>query len=264
MTKLRWLLAPVAVGLIALVMSCSGDKDSDSPGSGARGSGSNVSNELDLTNAASSLLELRSFRFDVSVKLDFDMSALGAGDSDDEFGGLATAFLALLSDIKLEGAYQAPDSFEVQMRLAGEDIHAIQIGDRAWIDDGSGWEETDADSSDLSFLGDPTELAFDLLPQEVLRNAKTKSETVNGVKATRYSFDKKALEAIAEDLGEGTAGLEEVDEATLDVWLTDQNIPVKVVMNFKGKAEDGTDMAIAVELNVTDLNSDKVKIEAPI
>lgn len=265
MIKLRWLLVPAAAGLLGLIMACGGDKDSGSSNDSGRssGGGNSVSTELNLSNVASTLMELRSFRFDVALKLDFGQSAAMAGDDEDEFAGLATAFMALFSDIKIEGSYVAPDSFDIKMELAGEEVHMIQIGDRAWINDGSGWSETDADSSALSFLGDPSELASDMLPQEVLRNAKTKSEKVNGVETTRYSFDKKALETIASDLGEG-AGLDEIDEAKLDVRMTDDNIPVKIAMDFKGKAADGSDMAIALEFNVKDLNSDKIKIEAPI
>jgi len=268
MIQFRWLLAPVAAGLLGLIVACGGDKDSGPnsvKGDGSSGRGGSVSTELDLSNAANRLMELRSFRFEVALKMDFDTSALKPGDSDDEFGAaFANAFLALFKDIKMEGAYVAADSFEMKMALAGEDVHMIQIGDRAWINEGSGWKATDADSSDLSFLGDPSELALDLLPNEVLNNAKTKSEKVNGVETTRYSFDKKAIEAMASDLGEETAGLEKIDSAKLDVWMTEDNIPVKIAMEIKGQAEDGSKMGINLEFNVTDLNSDKIKIEAPI
>jgi hypothetical protein len=266
MIKSRWLLAPLAAGLLGLIVACGGDKDSRSSNKSgsSSGSGGGVSTELDLSNAASTLLELRSFRFDVSLKMDIDTKGLAA-DDDDEFGaGLAAAFLALFSNIKMEGAYVAPDSFDLKMEFAGEEAHMIQVGNKAWINEGSGWKATNAGSGDLSILGNPSELAFDMLPQEILRNAKTKSEKVNGVETTRYSFDKASLEAIASDLGVVGAGLDQIDEAKLDVWMTKDDIPVKIAMNFKGKAEDGTKMALAMELNITDLNSDKIKIEAPI
>jgi hypothetical protein len=267
MIQFRWLLAPVAAGLLGLIVACGGDKDSGPnsvKGDGSSGRGSNVSTELNLSNAANRLMELRSFRFDVALKMDFDADALGSDDEDDFGADFANAFLAMFKDIKMEGAYVAPDSFDLKMGLAGEEVHMIQVGDRAWINEGSGWKASGADSSDLSFLGNPSSLALDLLPNEVLNNAKTKSEKVNGVDTTRYSFDKKALEAIAGDLGEETAGLEKIDSAKLDVWMTDENIPVKIAMEIKGKAEDGSDLAINLEFNVTDLNSDKIEIKAPI
>lgn len=260
MKTLRWLLAPLAAGL--LIAGCGGDKDGASDGNATGGVGSSVSTELNLSNAANTLMELRSFRFDVTLKMDFDMSSV-SDDEDDWSAGLAQAFLAMFSDIKMEGAYVAPDAFDMQMKLAGENVHVIQIGDKSWINDGSGWEESDAFGSDLGFLSDPSELPFDMLP-EVLKNAKTSSEKVNGVETTRYSFDKKALEDLVKDFGEDAAQLSQIDQAKLDVWVTKDNIPVKIAMDMKGKTEDGSAMAVNMELNVTDLNSDKVKIEAPI
>jgi hypothetical protein len=258
------ILAGLAL-LLGLSAACGGDDDGGSANDGgSAGGGGNVSTELDLSAAANDLLELRSFRFDMTLKMDFDLGAM-ASNEDDEFGaGLAAAFLLLLSNIQMEGAYVAPDSFDMKMQLAGEEVHIIQIGDRTWINEGSGWQETDADTGDLSLLGDPSDLGLDLLPQEVLRNAKTRSEKVNGVETTRYSFDKQALEALATELGEDTAGLDEIDEAQLNVWMTKDNIPVKIAMDVKGTAEDGSKMAITMEFNVTDLNSDRIKIEAPI
>ncbi|HWC31123.1 MAG TPA: hypothetical protein VG845_13670 [Dehalococcoidia bacterium] len=261
MTKLRWFLTPLAAVLIGLsVIACGGDKDSDSAGSS--GSGSSVSSELDLSNAANELMELRSFRFDMALKLDFDLGSMS--EEDDEFGAeFAAAFLALLSDVRMEGAYVAPDTFDIKMKLAGEEVHMIQIGDRAWINEGSGWTETDPETG-LGFLGDPSELAFEMLPQEILRNAKTSKDKVNGQDTTHYSFDKQALEAIVSDLGEDMAELAKLESAKLDAWVTEDNIPVKVALDVKGQDEDGAKMAISMDFNVTDLNSDKIKIEAPI
>jgi hypothetical protein len=259
MSTLRWLLVPIAAALLGLSAACGGDDDG-----GSAGDGGSVSTELDLSSVATDLLELRSFRFDMSLKMDFDLGAMASEEEDEFSAGLAAAFLLLLSNIQMEGTYVAPDSFDMKMQVAGEEVHIIQIGNRAWINEGSGWEETDADTGALSFLGDPSEMGLDFLPQEVLRNAKTKSEKVNGIETTRYSFDKKALEALAAELGEDTAGLEEIDTARLDVWMTKDNIPVKIAMDVKGTAEDGSKMAITMEFNVTDLNSDRIKIEAPI
>jgi hypothetical protein len=263
MKTFRWLLAPLAAGL--LIVGCGGDKDSGPnsvKGDGSSGRGSSVSTELNLSNAANDLMELRSFRFDVTMKMDFDLGAV-TDDEDELSAGLAQMFMAMFSDIHMQGAYVAPDAFDMQMKLAGEDVHVIQIGDELWVNEGGGWKKGDALGGALDFLGDPSDLAFDMLP-EVLKNAKTSSEKVNGVETTRYSFDKNALEALAEDFGEDAAEFSEIDQAKLDVWMTQDNIPVKITMDMRGEMEDGSKMAVNLVLNVTDLNSDKVKIEAPI
>ena len=138
MRKLGRILTPLAAGLLLLAVACSGDdgddkSQSDSAGS-ASGSGGSVSRELNLSQAATQLLELRSFRFDLSFNLEIDLEGLGDAatpQDGDAFGAaLAAAFLALFSDISMQGAYVAPDSFDMQLSIAGEDVHFVQIGTR--------------------------------------------------------------------------------------------------------------------------------------
>jgi hypothetical protein len=268
MRKLRWILAPLAVGLLALIVACGGDKGSQDSNSSSysSGSGSSVSQELNLADAATQLMELRSFKFNLKFNLDLgDMSGLtGSTDSGDEFGaGLAQAFLALFSDVSVEGAYVAPDSFDVKMSLAGEDVHMIQIGDEAWVDDGSGWVATEPGDTELTPFGNPSDLTTDLIPNEVLQNAEISSEKVNGLDTTHYHFDKDSLQAVAQDLGQETSDFGDVDSMTLDVWLAEGNIPVKLTVDVAGKGTDGGDMALKASFDITDINSD-IKIDRPI
>ena len=244
MRKLRWALMPFAAGLLALAVACSGgDDSSDDDGaatgaSSASGGGGAVSQELDLAQAANRLLELRSFRFDMSLSLDLDLEALelsGTGDDGDQFGAaMAAMFLALFQDVSISGAYVAPDSFDLEASFAGETARYIQIDNEAWENDGSGWTETTPNGGDLSFLGDPTQFSVDMLPDAVLRNAEISEEEVNGQSATRYHFDKASLEAMAAELGEDVSEFGEIDELTLDVWLVDGSLPVKfeIVASF--------------------------------
>ena len=102
-----------------------------------------------------------------------------------------------------------------------------------------------------------------MLPDEVLKNATIKSEKVNGQDTTRYSFDKASLMSLAEDLGEDMVDIQEVESMNLDVWMTKDNLPVKLVMNVKGEAE-GAKMDIQVEFNIKDINDSGIKIQKPI
>jgi hypothetical protein len=261
MKRLRWFVAPLVVAFLAFSVACGGDDDKDNGGAsatGPSGSGAATSQVLDLTKAAETLLDVKSFRFDVSLKIDAGQPS----NSNDAFGA---ALLALFGNIKADGAFLAPDSYQVKMQVFGQTIEYIKVGNEAFVNDGSGWAKADPDS-DFSDFGlfsgsSPTDFAFDFLPAEVLRGAKTKSETVNGVTATRYSFDKAALADIATELGESAAELDEIDQLALDVWLTDDNIPVKVTMKMNGEYE-GSKMSVDMEFNVRDLNKD-IKIEKP-
>lgn len=271
MRKLRWALAPIAVGVLTLVAACGGDDNDNSNNQGdtngsAGGGGASASQELNLAQAATRLAELRSFRFNLTFNLDIDLEGLqGLEDSeDDEFGAaFAAAFLALFSDISMEGAYVAPDSFDMQMSIAGEEVRYIQIGNEAWVNEGSGWAPTTPDGGDLSFLGDPTTFATDILPDAVLQNAEISEDSVGGIPATRYHFDKESLEAVAESLGEDTAEFAEIDEMELDVWIIEGNIPVKFAINAAGTDTDGVMMAFQASFEITDINGD-IDIERPM
>jgi hypothetical protein len=271
MTKLRWILAPLAAGLLALTMACGGDDDNSqgNDGGSASGGGGAVSQELNLAQAATQLAELRSFRFDLSFNLEFDLGDLEDidledPDSEDAFGAaFAAAFLALFSDIKMEGAYVAPDSFDMQMSIAGENVHYIQIGAEAWVDDGTGWVVTEPDGGELSFLGDPTSFATDMLPDAVLQNADISEEDVNGVPALKYHFDKESLQAVATELGEDVTDFEEIDEMELDVWIIDGNIPVKFEIKVSGTDADGLGLGLEARFEIKDINAD-ISIDRPI
>ena len=253
--KLRPFLALAAGLAVAFVIACGGDKDSSAPGA--------LAGPLDLATTADKLLELRSFRFDMTLKLDIPAASSSNADDDALGAAFAGALLGVLGDIKAEGAYVAPDQMEVKMSMAGQEMGMVQIGKDAWVKFGPTWQKTTAATSGLDFSS-PTDLITDFLPQQALAGAKTSQETVNGVRTTRYSFDKKALEKLAAEMGESATGLQELTDAKLDVWLTADNIPVKILMDFAGKDESGQKMSMKLELNVRDLNSDSVKIKAPI
>jgi hypothetical protein len=130
---------------------------------------------------------------------------------------------------------------------------------------GDKWQASDSSSSGgFSFgNGSPADMFTDILPDEMLKGAKTSKETVNGVKTTRYSFDKKSLGDLAKELGEGSGGLKELNEANLDVWVNDDNVPVKFVMNMNGKDEQGKKVAVELQMNIKDINGN-FQIKAPI
>ena len=269
MRKLGWITAPLMAGLLALTVACGGDDD-DTPsaigsGGSASGGGAAVSQELNLAEAANQLLELSSFRFNLAFSLDFDLGDLAeSGDEDDEFGAeFAAAFLSLFSDITMEGAYVAPDSIDMKMGIAGEEVHYIQIGDEAWVNDGTGWTPTAPDAAELSPFGDPMSFTTEMLPDAVLQNAEISEEEIDGRTAVRYHFNKDSLEAVAAELGEDTAEFGEIDEMELDVWIIENSIPVKFEISASGADPEIGDIAFEASFSITDINED-IEIERPI
>ena len=269
----RLFLVPVAGLSIALLVGCGGDKKDSSAASNSGGSSSSSSSKassagggssqtLDLSKSGTKIAELKSFRFDLSLKL--NMGSLGSSSSssnpstEDAFGAaLIGALLGGLGDIKAEGAFVSPDKSDIKLRLAGQEIGMVQLGDKAWVKFGNTWQPTEAGDSPLG-SGSPADMFKEFLPDESLKGAKTSKEKVNGVNTTRYSFDKKALEALGEE-----ADLKEVSQADLDIWVNDDNVPVKVTMSMAGKDQSGQKVSMELQMNIKDINGN-ISIKAPI
>ena len=264
MKKSRLLVGAVSALLLALASACGGGNDSKD--TEANGSGGSPASFVNFSESTAKLMELKSFRFDFSMTLDLGgvgVPGIGGSSAEDPMGeAFARAMLGILGEIRAEGAFVAPDQMDVRLSLAGQQLGYVQVGNRAWVNEGSGWQSTAA-SQGLGFGDTPADLFSEFLPAEVLRGARTSSETVNGVKTTRYSFDKKALEQAAQGMGD-SADQEDVTEANLDVWLMDGNIPVKITMNVAGRDESGQSMSMQLEVNVRDINSNSIQIKAPI
>jgi hypothetical protein len=125
---------------------------------------------------------------------------------------------------------------------------------------GGNWQQVTA--ADLGLGTSFEELVGDVVPDEVLKVAKTSREKVNGVDTVHYAFDKKALEQLLADFGEA-ADLSEVDTANLDIWLSAENIPVKMTMVASGQDADGQKASVKLEFNVRDFNDPSIKIRPP-
>jgi hypothetical protein len=269
MVRLRPLLALCTALLVSVALvACGGeDKDGeDAAASSSAGAGVTRGEELTRINLAESTAkigDLKSFRFELNASIDFDLPDATTMDMDDE-DALGNAFAALLlgslKDVKVEGAFVAPDQFQVNMSVAGQDFGLVKIADKAWIQQGGVWTPVESDELAFSFDDfDLGELSGGMLPQELVEAAKVTREKLGGVDTTRYSFDKAAIEKLAEDSSIG----EEIDSAQLDLWLTDEGIPLKVLADFAGHDSEGNKSAIKFDLELKDINSD-IQIKAPM
>ncbi len=259
------LLAPLLVILVLAAAACGGDDKSDNQTSSAGNGRSLTSGKalevVDLANTAQALVDLKSFRFELSMKLQLPQD-LTTGNGGDSGAAFAAALLGLLSDIKAKGSVVAPDQTEVSVSVAGQEFGYVQIGKEAWEKTGSAWKATTPSSGQFDFS--PSDILKNFLPDEVLKGAKTSRESVNGASATRYSYDKAAIEKLTKDLGQTTADFGDVSEANLDLWLTDAGVPVKLSVAIAGKDAKGQKISLSLELNVHDINDASIKIKPPI
>lgn len=252
MNKLR--LAAFVLAALLLTAACGG-KDSDE--GGGQGSGG-VGSALTLQDTLDKVQQLESFRFDMTLKLD-------AGPLPTAVPGMSSADLAaiagMFSNVKMEGAFKGPDSAEVKMTLGGREARFVQVGTRAWVNYGGSWQETEAEQINLSSaMTDPVGGPIDLA------KAKKSLESVNGVKATRYSWDLKALAEkdpqILQD-PEARAALGDLTRAKLDLWLTEEAVPTRILFEAEGKDDAGQKVTIYMETNLRDINSKSINIRPP-
>lgn len=291
----RWALAPFVAITLGLLVACGGDSDdgsdttstttttqtqttSDAATGTASGASTTETSQtattaqgtstgdgtLDMGSLAANLEDVESFRFDMKMKLDLDVPEGSTGSQED--AAAAAMMAALFGNIEAKGEYVAPDSYHMEMTVLGMHVETIQIGDESWTNDGSGWVADSEGGSFSSPFGDsPADLPFEALPQEQLEGAETSQEEVNGFQTTRYHFDKEAIAALAESSDDPTAvaDLSELDSMNLDIWVTEDGIPVKMLMEAAGESE-GSQIGINMEFNVSDFNDPSITIERPI
>src|SRR5581483_4924870 len=142
-----------------------GSSQSSSSGSSSSGSGSSSgssSGSLDFAKAAKNLQDVKSFNFDISLKMNLGDLSSGSGSS---FGSKSgdldlSSLFALLGNVKATGSYVAPDSTTVTASLMGQQFSYVQIGNKSWTKQSNNgkWTQSDASSSPLGSLS-PTDLS---------------------------------------------------------------------------------------------------------
>lgn len=208
--------------------------------------------------------DIKALRFVGKLAVQGNVASSSGGD-----GGFGSLFGSLLSDITFSGAYQAPDRTQLKAEIGGQNsflggpIEFVQIGDTSYTRLGNTpWQQSTGDAGPADQF-DPRTFCNDTV-QNLPGDVQGRKEKVNGVDATRYEYDRKALEAAGNSLGDlaGSAG-PLPDNTRLSVWVSEkEKFPVKMTLVGSG-TQSGQTSSINLEFNVTDINAPNVKIEAP-
>jgi hypothetical protein len=224
--------------------------------------------------------DVTSYRYSMkmSMKVPESMGELGGTTEEDGLeDGLGKLFdgslLALLEDMKIEGAYVAPDRSWARARLGGEEFaESIRIGERSWTRlGGMDWTEDEA-GPDWAVSASPTfpEAMCDVGAIDALfalLGVEPQEEAINGIKATHYHIDETDMLRLAALFGE-VEGAEEIPESavmTMDIWLAeDGNWPVRMEADIGYTDEAGQSFAFKLFMEVKDINDPDIEIEPPI
>ena len=210
--------------------------------------------------------DLKAFRFNGRLAVKLPESG-GAGAADP-----AALIASVLTDVKYSGAFLAPDRSQLKLEtskdsvLGGQAIEFVQIGGTSYTKLGNtAWQQSSGNGTSGGLLDslDPREFCKSL-EQNLKGDVPSRKEKVNGVDAIRYDYDRKTLEGLGGFLGGVSGNGDELPEnAKLNLWVSEkEKFPVKITFTGSGQ-QDGGPYSLDLELNVTDLNSSGVRVDAP-
>jgi hypothetical protein len=159
---------------------------------------------------------------------------------------------------EVRGSYVRPDRGEYTISLAGQTVRRVTIGTRQWlIVNGVGREPTtlgapsETDYSYLAFAWDDDSWLEDY-------NCSSSRETVNGLPTRKCSADRTTLDRLnrAGELFSGlSVPIQQLTTATADLWVTDNNKPVRASLSLTGADSAGRNITFKLEINITDINA---------
>lgn len=275
------LIAGVAVLALALV-ACGGKKK-DAPSTSDKPGGQQSAGGVIVRSPSG----LKSYRYKLSVKATEpggapSGAAPGASPTPGTparpgaagAGGAADTGAVSLS-MQAEGEFVAPDRThsvtKMDLGFLALNVETVQIGDKAWSrTPGGQWQAGLGAAGGLSggavdpktlFVGQNGTQGDDALKplNEKLAQLKGVSERVNTIDAVRYEL--KAAEFAA--LFDSATGLNGMPtDGTVQLWISKPDgFPVRLVL--RAGSATSPDGQVEIQLEFSDLNSDKIQIQPP-
>ncbi|MBI2912750.1 MAG: hypothetical protein HYY03_02380 [Chloroflexi bacterium] len=251
--------AVLALGVLAAVACGGGENSGDNDGP-AGGQGAKVTVSCDAIH------DIRSYRYSISVKLQSpDLDGSDQGTPADAFSAFAQALTSLFADMRMEGAYVAPDRSQAVLRFQDEEVEVRAIGDQSWLRVGNSWQEQESAAEPGSPLTPQTicdDTVKGLAPS--LSAAQAERETINGVETDHYRLDQADLENLPGLLGSG-AGSDLPQQFAVDVWLArDGRWPVRLNIGASDTNEQGQPIGLQLSMEFSDVNDPSIEIEPPV
>jgi len=239
--------APVLLALAALLAACGGGGNAPAAAS------------------CDGIAQIQSYRYTINLKLDspaFDPAAPAVTPAA-TFGVYTDALAALFSDLKLDGAFQAPDRSQALLRFNTEELELRQVGDKSWIRIDATWHEQDSAT-------EPPPLTPDVLCGDVveeiapsLDDVESDRQTVNSIETEHYRLNEADLRRLPALLG-ARPGTDVPDRFQVDVWVEREGrFPVRLEVSAQDTDEQGRPIGLSLLMEFRDINDPGIKIEAP-
>ncbi|MDT7944590.1 MAG: hypothetical protein RQ985_08640 [Dehalococcoidia bacterium] len=244
---MRWLWA-VGV-LLALLMAACGGGGEEAPSQSQR-SASPARNDKGLALSCDAVQDLKSFRYTLSMRLDFPGSVLPTPESGIEELGML--LLGALQDTEIQGEFAAPNNHRMTVRIGDSRMEYVKVGDREWQrTDGGSWEEGPATIPLLDIQDVCREFAGGL--EEVLADLPWEGGKQDGLAVRRYRLTDEALQAQMEDA-----------QVNGEIWVAEETgMPIFFSLDARGRTEEGEPVAMKIMFRIKDINSKDVQIKPP-
>lgn len=201
-----------------------------------------------------SLNELDSFRYSVRLSLSIPQM-------EDE---LLQGFASLLSEVEIRGASIPPDKSEmwIEFKNSGHALGTLTIGENTWFKSGEEWTEASNSGLDTSFLT-PERISGAIAQEQMFAGVRPRREELDGAPALHYAVTQQGTRWLAlllntEEVG-GITG-----ETRVDLWLTEAgHYPARITFDARGKDEQGRDVLVTLEMQVTNFNDPLIEIVPP-
>ncbi len=247
---MRIAITSALLTLAAVLTACGGD-------GGAEG---------EITASCDSIRDIQSYRYTINLKLEtpaFDNAGPSATPAS-PLSAFADALQALFSDLKLNGAFRAPDRTQAVLRFQDEELELRQVGGKSWIRVENTWREQD-----------PEEEATTLTPEVVCRDivdeitpslagADSERDTVNGIEADHYQLNETDLKRLPDLLGT-RAETDLPEKFRVDVWLAREGrFPVRLDVGAEDEDDQGNPIGLSLFMEFRDLNDPGITVEPPV
>ncbi len=246
----------LALGVVVFA-ACAGGGDS---GRGADSKGADP-----LVASCKAIGEIQSYRYTITLKLKSPAFQSATGSTPSEpLSAFAEALTALFADMRLDGAYVAPDRSQAVLRFQNEELELRAIRDQSWVRVGTVWQEQGS-SPEPGTLLTPRAVCEELVQElaQPLGEADSQPQTVNGIKTDRYRLDEADLKGLPELLGT-SAGSALPNRFAVDVWLAREGRwPVRLQITAADTNEQGQPASLDLFMEFQDINDPTIRIEPP-
>jgi hypothetical protein len=246
------------VGLLtALAVACGGGGESE-------GSPTPSPTGEDAALAPCNALEaLKSYRY----SLDLMLESPDLAETPGEVRPTPTITLeprfdtAVRFDYAIDAAFEAPDRTEAVITAgSGDSFTMIVIGDEAWAELAGQWK---AQQNEIPYR--PPDICEAVLFDLDLSQVEPQEEKVNDVESLHYSLSQaSAPQAMAKIFGASSDMAVLIQALDVELWLAEKDgWPTRLDIAGSGFYSDGRELRVHISIDISDANSDDIRVEPP-